>query len=89
VCHQCIGWLIAQAWIKPFWLIALSRATMTTLWTFGLQEASDQTLMLDLQRREYGRSQADRDLQWEHNQIFDFASKLQDFMAADADEFKV
>jgi hypothetical protein len=54
-----------------------------------VQDASDRTLMLDAQRQDYGRSQADRDLQLDHDQIFGFATKLQNFAASDADEYKV
>ena len=53
------------------------------------QEESERTLMLEAQREDYGRSQAERDLEWEHNQVFEFAQKLQDFAADDADAYKV
>lgn len=54
-----------------------------------MKDESERALLLDAQQQEYSREQADRDLQWEHNQIFDFASKLQGFAALDADEYKV
>lgn len=45
--------------------------------------------MMDARREDYGRSQAERDLEWEHNQVYEFAQKLQDLTAHDADEYKV
>ena len=61
----------------------------THAWEHLAQEESERTLILEAQREDYGRSQAERDLEWEHNQVFEFAQKLQDFAADDADAYKV
>ena len=58
-------------------------------WLPALQDASDRTLLLDAQRTEYGRSQADRDAQWDQEQILKFAAQLQDFSAQDAENYKL
>lgn len=45
--------------------------------------------MLDAQRQDYSCAQVDQHMQLDHEQMFDFASKLQQFAASDADEYKV
>jgi hypothetical protein len=54
-----------------------------------MQQASDRALLASAQRGEYERHQADRDLQWEHNQLFELATRLQDITVAGMDDSQV
>ena len=43
---------------------------------------------MEEQHQDYSRSQADREVQWDHQQILEFAAKLQDFTAVEADDWQ-
>jgi hypothetical protein len=54
-----------------------------------LQDETDRLLMMHESRIAYGRENAELDLRWQHNEFYQFASRLQDEAAADYDSLAV